>query len=117
MGLSNPLFTSSILAPELAYTAPDYSTTTLRAFAEEKALQYGIDQKKFVSTIGCESGFKFDAVGDKGTSIGIAQFRYPGHWGISTSTALDPYAALDLAAASFKVGLASRWTCYINLSK
>jgi hypothetical protein len=97
-----------------AEAAPlDLSTSTLRAFAEETARTNGLDVQHFLATLQCESGFNYAAVGDKGTSIGIAQLHFPSRdWGISTSTALDPYASIQIMAEAWKRGEQVKWSCY-----
>ena len=80
------------------------------------AEEIGIDVEVFDKTLQCESEYRWDAVGDKGASIGVAQLRYPTRdWGISTSSALDPYKNIMVAAKAFKNGLAKKWTCYRDL--
>lgn len=91
----------------------DYSTTTLRAYALMDARDYRINAAQFLGTLQCESHFQWDAVGDHGTSIGIAQFHYPqGNWGESTSSAMNPYKSIDMAAQLFAQGYQRHWTCF-----
>ena len=72
----------------------------------------GVDPLAFVETLNCESGFNPLAVGDSGTSFGIAQFHNPTEWGITESQALNPWLSIALAADSWSRGESSRWSCY-----
>ena len=93
----------------------DYSTTTLRIYAKKMAIEHNLNVTHFIKTIQCESNFKYDALGDMGTSIGIAQFRYPERWGLSTTTAYDPYISIDKMAQAWDDGLEWHWSCYNKL--
>lgn len=100
---------------EAATIGQAYSTSTLRAYALMQARDYRISAKQFIGTLQCESAFKWNAVGDHGTSIGIAQFHYPqGNWGESTSSAMNPYKSIDMAAQLFAQGNKTKahWTCW-----
>jgi len=91
----------------------DYSTTTLRAYAAQVARDHDLDAARFVAVINCESSFRWDAVGDAGTSLGIVQLRFPERdWRVSSSTALDPYRAIEVMADAWTKGLENRWSCY-----
>lgn len=93
-----------------------YSTTTLEAFASSTAADYGLDRAHFLAVISCESGWNPDAIGDHGTSIGIAQLHFPPQeWGVSTSTALDPYAAIGIMAQAWAKGEQTKWSCWRDL--
>ena len=89
------------------------ATSTLRLFAVHQAEFHHIDVGRFTSTLECESGFQWDAIGDKGTSYGVAQFHAPEtDWGFTKESALDPFFAIAKAAEAFENGQASRWSCY-----
>lgn len=100
----------------------DFSTTSLVRYATEASEREGINTKDFLATLWCESHWKWNARGDYATStgytsFGIAQLHYPSRdWGISTSTALNPYVSIDIAAAAFSNGEMHRWTCYRHYS-
>lgn len=103
-----PANPATLTAPQAqaAYITPDYSTTTLAAYARQTALADGLDADLFVRVIDCESGFAWNARGDHDTSYGVAQFHRLDEWGISTTTAFDPYAAIQVAARAWQEGLA-----------
>ena len=86
--------------------APDYSTTTLSEYVKSKHIP------KLWETLNCESGFKYDSLGDKGTSFGIAQIHLPAHLNITKEQALDPYWAINWSVEQFKKGNARIWSCY-----
>lgn len=103
--------------PALAQTLPPvvYSTTTAPDIIASYAIHYGIPIQPLVDTLRCESNFNAAAVGDYGTSYGVAQIHLSAHPEITKKEALDPLWAIDWAARQFKVGNATMWTCYNNL--
>lgn len=85
----------------------------LQTYASTTAELYGLDPQLFQDVLECESGFNPNAVGDHGTSWGIAQLHDPEtDWQISTSTALDPYLSIRIMARMWARGEAGRWTCW-----
>lgn len=64
------------------------------------------------SVVGCESSFNPKAVGDNGTSFGLAQIHLPAHPHITKEQAFDPYFALNFMASEMKAGRSWKWTCY-----
>lgn len=79
------------------------------------AATYGLDGS-FLTTLECESQLNPSAVGDKGTSFGVAQIHLPDHPEISKAQALDPAFAIDWAAQEFAEGHANLWSCYNELA-
>lgn len=109
---ANPA-TLTIPTAQAAYIASDYSTSTLRAYAYQTALDSGLDADLFVRVLNCESHFVWNARGDHGTSLGVAQLHdVEADWGIATSTAFDPYASIRIAAAAWQRGEQGRWSCW-----
>ncbi len=77
------------------------------------ANRYGVDGDKLLATINCESQFNPQAVGDNGTSFGVAQFHNPvTDWGFSIKSALDPDFATKEMARAWSKGQQRRWSCY-----
>lgn len=114
-------------AAEVMYARPvetreDVGREELEAYAEIIAIQHGLDVKRFLYTIGCESAgwqnvqsFIKDPTGPNGRedSWGIAQFHHPeSDWNMTREQALDPYFAIDHMASAWSEGLKSRWACY-----
>ena len=113
-----PMNPADLTVPVVHSQELDYSTTTLKTYAAQVAKDRNLNVQKFVATIECESGFQHDAVGDKGTSLGIAQFRFPERdWGVASSTVLNPYKAINLMADAWEKDLAYKWTCWQLLSE
>lgn len=82
-------------------------------YASFAAKEHGLNVKHFLGTIECESHWDFEAVGDDGTSFGIAQLHYPSRdWGIATSSAFNPKLSIDIMADSWSKGEARRWSCW-----
>jgi len=76
------------------------------------ANEYGLDEDRFYETIKCESGFKFNAIGDNGLAYGVAQFHKP---------TFDHYCLGDYKSAKAQImcmvgmwilGEEHQWTCY-----
>lgn len=84
-------------------------------YAWNEAVKVGIDPNTFTKTLQCESEFDPDAVGDHGTSIGIAQIHLPAHPDVTAQDANDGIWSIDWAAQQFADGRASEWTCYRDL--
>lgn len=105
--------TTPAMADAIAPVA--YSTSTAEVIIEAYAAHYGIPARPLVDTLLCESDFNPDAVGDHGTSFGVAQIHLPAHPEITKEEALDPFFAIDYAASEFASGHASQWTCYKHL--
>lgn len=95
----------------LADTAkPDY-----HEFATMVADIDGIPPAEFAAVVECESQFQNDAVGDSGTSIGIAQIHLPAHPDITKEQARDPYFSLSWMGSEWLDGRAWEWSCWKKL--
>jgi hypothetical protein len=68
-----------------------------------------------LDTLKCESKLNPAAVGDYGTSFGVAQIHLPAHPDITRAEALDPFFSINYAAREFAGGNASMWSCYRKL--
>lgn len=107
----------SVLSIPTAEAAPDYSTTTLRAFAVTTAKQHHLSVARFVGTLECESDWIYDATSTTG-DYGVAQWNLSAHskseepFYITKDEALDPYFSIQLAAAAWSAGEAPWWVCY-----
>lgn len=110
--LLNPPANPAILSVPVAVAAP-LTKEDLIVLASTTARAYGLNVDHFIKTIGCESQWNPEAVGDNGTSFGLAQLHYPSRdWGIATSSAFDPYTAIQIMAKAWQQGFATRWSCY-----
>lgn len=104
------------LAAQLPPVPVVYSTTIASVIIEAYAVRYGIPAAPLIATLACESNFNSDAVGDKGTSYGVAQIHLPAHPDITKEQALDPFWAIDWTARQFKAGKANMWSCYKQIT-
>lgn len=85
----------------------------LLAYATSVATQHGLNVKRYLAVIGCESQWITTAVGDNGTSFGLAQLHNPvTDWGISIEEAKDPSVALPIMARAWQQGKELKWSCY-----
>lgn len=89
-----------------------YSTTTAPDIIAAYAVKYGIPAQPLIDTLKCESNFNASAVGDSGTSFGVAQVHLPAHPEITKAEALDPLWAINWTAEEFAAGDADLWSCY-----
>lgn len=76
------------------------------------AVHYGIPSQPLIDTLRCESGFNSEAVGDHGTSFGVAQIHLPAHKDVTREESLNPFFAIDWAAYQFSLGNENMWSCY-----
>lgn len=107
------------IAPEhlRGVTKEIYSTSTAEDIITEYAVHYNIDPKPLIDTLHCESNFDPAAIGDFGTSFGIAQIHLPAHAEVTKQEALDPLWSINWAAQMFAAGHANLWSCYNQLYK
>ena len=73
------------------------------------------EPNKVVRTIQCECSFNPNAIGDNGTSFGLAQIHLPAHPNITKEQALDPKFAIEFITSEFQKGNQWKWTCYKKL--
>jgi soluble lytic murein transglycosylase-like protein len=95
-----------------APTSSPRAPATLDDLIAEYATLYDLDYALFRAVIACESGFKPHAVGDGGTSFGLAQIHLPAHAHVSKEEATDPDFALRFMAQAWAAGYHEWWTCY-----
>lgn len=86
----------------------------LRARAKARGLS-DARIKQMEAVIKCESGWKPNAIGDKGRSIGLVQIYLPAHPHITKAQALDPVFAINFIIDEFINGNSWKWTCYKTL--
>lgn len=97
---------------EAAQYVPDFtSTTTTADYVRYAAHEFGADSDFLLKTLICESNLYPGAIGDYGTSFGIAQIHLSAHPDITKAQALDPKFSIDYAAQQFATGNSSMWTC------
>lgn len=109
------LFTNTAYAQTLPPVV--YSTSTASAIIEAYAAHYGIPAAPLEETLTCESELNPNAVGDHGTSFGVAQIHLPAHPDITKAQALDPLFAINYAAEQFSEGREHLWSCFKTVSK
>ena len=90
----------------------EWTVEEMKTLATEKAKAHGLNVFRFLETIRCESLWDRFAVGDQGRSHGLAQFYYPGRWGISTTSAYEPEIALEVMAQAWEDDRYSEWSCW-----
>lgn len=73
------------------------------------------EPNKVISTLRCESHFNPNAIGDNGTSFGLAQIHLPAHPNITKEQALDPKFAIEFITSEFQKGNQWKWSCYKKL--
>ncbi len=104
-----------IYSPKLAGAANPMDIPILVFRSAEK---YDVNPGVMFKTLECESGYRTDAVGDHGTSFGIAQIHLPAHPDITKEQAFDPDFSIDFMGKEMGKGNAWKWTCFkINFKK
>jgi hypothetical protein len=97
--------------------AAEFSKDDLKVLAVSIATAHGLDSKKFLDVIECESEWNSSAKGDyrngRPTSFGIVQLRFPERdWGITKEQAMQPLRAMEIMATAWEKHLESKWSCY-----
>lgn len=88
----------------------------LRAYASSIAQAHGLNVNRFLNVIQCESHWNPNAVGDQGTSFGLAQLHNPvSDWGITSTQAKNPEVALPIMAKAWEDGKQRKWSCWTIL--
>lgn len=109
----------------MAESLPDGSVD-LETYARSVAEAHGLNVKRFLGTISCESHWQTDVQsnyilknGSRENSWGIVQINLSdpptGRGTVTLEQAKDPYWSIRYMAERFDEGLASRWTCWRNL--
>lgn len=93
----------------------------VRGLLREAAAEYGASAERLIRVVSCETGGSFSAtaVGDHGTSHGLAQLHAGGLLDSGPSSFYsrgftNPYDAVQATrymAWAFSAGLARHWTC------
>ena len=103
----------------LAQTVPAFPDPapppTVPALIRDAALRHGVDAQDLLRVLACESGLNPHAVGDHGTSLGLAQLNtrglLPTFYQLGYTDPFDPAQAADFTAWAFRQGLRRHWTC------
>jgi len=110
-------FDPSVLTIPVVHAEPDYSTTTLKAYAQSIAERDGLNAKRFIGTLECESAWIWNAKSHT-NDHGVAQINARWHPNITKEQMYDPYWSMEWAANEWKtkgVRGAKQWVCYKNL--
>ncbi len=78
----------------------------------EASFKFGADAVMLWTILWCESRFDYNAIGDHGTSFGIAQIHLPAHPEITKEQAFDPLFSIYFLAKEVARGRAWQWTCW-----
>lgn len=85
---------------------------TVQEMIHQSAVKWGANERLLARTLKCESGLNPHAVGDNGTSFGIAQINAPSWPHITKAQMFDAGWSIEWAAMQFSKGNARLWTCY-----
>lgn len=99
-------------APTQPPQAPKGTKEELVAYATSEAVAARIEPYTVLAVIECESSWDTHAIGDHGTSFGLAQIHLPAHPEVSRETAEDPHFAIDFLVRNLKEGNGRMWSCY-----
>ena len=82
----------------LTYKAEAFEVKTpdqIKDYAIYQAQNNQLDVTTILKVIDCESRFNPQAIGDHGTSIGVAQIHLPAHPDITLEQAMDPIWSIN----------------------
>ena len=75
------------------------------------AEKYGLNEKRFLKLIYCESTFDENAIGDNGKAFGLLQFHKPTFNQYCEGDYYNMNDQLNCAAKMIKNGLSYKWSC------
>ncbi len=99
-----PTYAQSPIVPLAKRSIPE--------IVEYFANQYKVSAPQMLATMRCESSLNVKAVGDSGTSFGIAQIHLPAHRDITREQAQDAVFATEFMAREFARSNQKIWSCY-----
>ena len=106
IGYNPTVYTSPIVLQDTVVDTSTIKNVLVPFYAD----YYGVSVAQLQNTIKCESGFNPTALGDHGTSFGLAQLHYPASKGITLDEAYNPYFAIDYMARGLKYHT-DTWSC------
>jgi hypothetical protein len=95
-----------------------YDSSDVIAAIHQASEEIGVSEAWLYRVVDCETGHTFNpyAIGDHGTSLGMAQLHMGGGelvrflaWGYDSP--FDPYQAARFMAQEFAFGRAGSWSC------
>ena len=87
----------------------------LEELVEQVAEEHNVNANLMKRVIQCESQWNPRAIGDSGTSYGLAQIHLPAHPDVTKEQALNPEFAIRWMGEQWGEGNARAWTCFRNL--
>lgn len=118
VGLALTLSIPTVLADTIQVSSAPWVVvkplSTIGLISHYSAL-YGVSSSTVYKVLECESKLSASAVGDHGTSFGIAQIHLPAHPEISKIEALDPYFSIEWTARQMSTGHGNMWSCFRNM--
>ena len=89
---------STVFAPPPGYSGPSYTFAQVESYINTEALKYHVDPRLALAYILNESGGNPYAIGDQGTSFGLAQLHQGGELGsLTPGQAFNPVTNLDVS--------------------
>jgi len=94
---------STVFAPPPGYTGPSYTLGQIETIIDTEALKYHVDPRLALAYILNESGGNPYAIGDQGTSFGLAQLHRGGELGsLTPQQAFNPQTNLDVSLSEVR---------------
>ena len=133
ISLASLIFTVALMTPNMAsqshiavlpilqtqdtpvLEAPKAAFLSIDEYARKAAQDAGINPKRFLALISCESNWKEDAAGDNNKSLGILQFqkatfnRFAKKYDLESLDISDSYDQIDLAVLMIRDGYQEHW--------
>ncbi len=96
----------------LATSASKVEEMTTYELIDYYGAKYDVSTSTIHRVVKCESQYNPNAIGDEGTSFGLAQIHLPAHPEVSRAQALDPEFAISFLAKNLAKGKGAMWTCF-----
>jgi len=109
-----PLIRTTAEAPvqEVPYQQTEWTVDDVKALVDTYADKYSVSRQLMHKVVSCESGYKYNAVGDGGKSFGLSQIHSPSHPSVTYKQATNADFALEFMASNIAKGKGKMWTCY-----
>lgn len=100
----------------MEYNQKEPTKENLKLFLAQMSQKYGGNYYELYKVIECESNFVWNAIGDNGKAVSVAQYHKPTFNQFCKGNYYNPYDQLECFARMVKEKLGHHWTCFRRLN-